>query len=991
MTEITAEGPVSTTTVIDSKNGTVPMPHMKVSKKSVSEDFVTTFSSPAAWLLVVALIVTWSAVAIVMFDLVDYKTLAGIHQLDIDTDKGKAEIPRGRSVNKLATDPLRIIHGAVEETTGWVYGSLSLLSDLIFEDEEESEKGEVEPSLKIKEAGQPPVKKKEFQIDKTEKHETTEEKPPPKEIHKEKLEKPEKPEKRKKPEKREKLEKPEKQEKPAKREKLEKPEKQEKPAKQEKPEKLEKPVQKDIPKVHKEKLERLEKPEKREEPEKRRKTKQLEQKEKTIVPPKEKPAKQEKHKKKEPPSPKVTEKVKPEQEKIEKKLPPKEKKSIKVEEKAKKDVKEGKPEPKASEREKYKEAKVEKMTAPPKAKAKEETALMLQEKSEKKDQYAFCRYMIDMFAHGDFYTGPAPHLFLPQTPGMTPAMPDAEVGKPNVTATKAIKEEKRKKVIQEKKAISEVKKKEVEKEKKVIHEKKIIPDTKKKDEKKKVTHEKKIIPEIKKKETEEEKKIIHAKKLIPEIKKKEVEEEKKVIHEKKIIPGIKKKEVEEEKKIIHEKKIIPEIIKKDEKKVTQQKKIPEIKKTGKKEDKRKALEKTAVSDVKKAEPIRIKPSPPSEKKEVSKTPVATKPAATKPAVVKQPKKEVPVKAAVAVEAHKLKEAEQAKQEPTIHLTKKAAVHEKKKDGPLKTEKPGLEKVKEVKPPGTQKHKDKELAKGKYCGTLKDKESIKRKEAKPSAPSKINGTIKGTDLTSLVTSKRDVIKEKVKLPVAVKEKVAVKLKEAKPPVAHEKKEPAIKKQASPAKIALKEIKEASETSHPVPGGKKAEYKLPTTAEKHHVHKHETVKQEKTIISKPERKVKQNRTATVVKTEQDAVKHEKEVQGKPAKSKETTKPSAGITVADKKKPDKPVKEKSGKTVQKAHLKEEKAKVPAVKKIHQHHNVTTGKISKASKSTASIRYYQCVFLNGYNGYTSQQPITPAQDSKGKGGQSKSRTLKQ
>ncbi|XP_048347769.1 triadin isoform X42 [Sphaerodactylus townsendi] len=1010
MTEITAEGPVSTTTVIDSKNGTVPMPHMKVSKKSVSEDFVTTFSSPAAWLLVVALIVTWSAVAIVMFDLVDYKTLAGIHQLDIDTDKGKAEIPRGRSVNKLATDPLRIIHGAVEETTGWVYGSLSLLSDLIFEDEEESEKGEVEPSLKIKEAGQPPVKKKEFQIDKTEKHETTEEKPPPKEIHKEKLEKPEKPEKRKKPEKREKLEKPEKQEKPAKREKLEKPEKQEKPAKQEKPEKLEKPVQKDIPKVHKEKLERLEKPEKREEPEKRRKTKQLEQKEKTIVPPKEKPAKQEKHKKKEPPSPKVTEKVKPEQEKIEKKLPPKEKKSIKVEEKAKKDVKEGKPEPKASEREKYKEAKVEKMTAPPKAKAKEETALMLQEKSEKKDQYAFCRYMIDMFAHGDFYTGPAPHLFLPQTPGMTPAMPDAEVGKPNVTATKAIKEEKRKKVIQEKKAISEVKKKEVEKEKKVIHEKKIIPDTKKKDEKKKVTHEKKIIPEIKKKETEEEKKIIHAKKLIPEIKK-TVEDEKKVTQQKKIIPEI-KKTVEDEKKVTQQKKIIPEIkktvedekkvtqqkkipeIKKtveDEKKVMQQKKIPEIKKTGKKEDKRKALEKTAVSDVKKAEPIRIKPSPPSEKKEVSKTPVATKPAATKPAVVKQPKKEVPVKAAVAVEAHKLKEAEQAKQEPTIHLTKKAAVHEKKKDGPLKTEKPGLEKVKEVKPPGTQKHKDKELAKGKYCGTLKDKESIKRKEAKPSAPSKINGTIKGTDLTSLVTSKRDVIKEKVKLPVAVKEKVAVKLKEAKPPVAHEKKEPAIKKQASPAKIALKEIKEASETSHPVPGGKKAEYKLPTTAEKHHVHKHETVKQEKTIISKPERKVKQNRTATVVKTEQDAVKHEKEVQGKPAKSKETTKPSAGITVADKKKPDKPVKEKSGKTVQKAHLKEEKAKVPAVKKIHQHHNVTTGKISKASKSTASIRYYQCVFLNGYNGYTSQQPITPAQDSKGKGGQSKSRTLKQ
>lgn len=44
-------------------------------------------------------------------------------------------------MNKLTTDPLRIIHGAVEETTDWVYSYLSLLSDLIFEDEEESEKG----------------------------------------------------------------------------------------------------------------------------------------------------------------------------------------------------------------------------------------------------------------------------------------------------------------------------------------------------------------------------------------------------------------------------------------------------------------------------------------------------------------------------------------------------------------------------------------------------------------------------------------------------------------------------------------------------------------------------------------------------------------------------------------------------------------------------------------------------------------------------------
>lgn len=67
----------TTTTIIDGKNGSVPSSSMKVGKKSVTEDLVTTFSSPAAWLLVVALIVTWSAVAIVMFDLVDYKALAG--------------------------------------------------------------------------------------------------------------------------------------------------------------------------------------------------------------------------------------------------------------------------------------------------------------------------------------------------------------------------------------------------------------------------------------------------------------------------------------------------------------------------------------------------------------------------------------------------------------------------------------------------------------------------------------------------------------------------------------------------------------------------------------------------------------------------------------------------------------------------------------------------------------------------------------------------
>ncbi|NWY60937.1 TRDN protein, partial [Chionis minor] len=113
----------TTTTIIDGKNGSIPSSSMKVGKKSVTEDLVTTFSSPAAWLLVVALIVTWSAVAIVMFDLVDYKAFAG------------------RSVNKLSTEPLRIIHETLEESTDWLYGFISFLSDIVWSDGDDSDEG----------------------------------------------------------------------------------------------------------------------------------------------------------------------------------------------------------------------------------------------------------------------------------------------------------------------------------------------------------------------------------------------------------------------------------------------------------------------------------------------------------------------------------------------------------------------------------------------------------------------------------------------------------------------------------------------------------------------------------------------------------------------------------------------------------------------------------------------------------------------------------
>ncbi|NXF95657.1 TRDN protein, partial [Eubucco bourcierii] len=281
----------TTTTIIDGKNGSIPSSSMKVGKKSVTEDLVTTFSSPAAWLLVVALIVTWSAVAIVMFDLVDYKAFAG------------------RSVNKLSTEPLRIIHETLEESTDWLYGFFSLLSDFVWSDDDDSDEdkkvkqNEKRRLLLIKHPLAIPIT---IHRDKAEKQEKMERKEPLRVTQKDKLDRQEKPEKKER-----------------------------------------------HPAIQKEKPEKAEKPERKA------------------------PSKEEK-------------KVK----------------SAKVEAKPKKEVKDGKGDAKVAEKAKQAETKTTEVgLVKAKPKVKEEKALQTVTKSEKKDQYAFCRYVIDMFAQGDFYPG----------------------------------------------------------------------------------------------------------------------------------------------------------------------------------------------------------------------------------------------------------------------------------------------------------------------------------------------------------------------------------------------------------------------------------------------------------------------------------------------------------------------------------------------------------------------------------------------------------
>nr|XP_057913084.1 uncharacterized protein LOC131107248 isoform X2 [Doryrhamphus excisus] len=66
-------------------------PPARANQRTILDDIILTFSSPMAWLLVVALVITWTAVAVVLFDLLDYKTLAAsnyghLHTLTYSTD-----------------------------------------------------------------------------------------------------------------------------------------------------------------------------------------------------------------------------------------------------------------------------------------------------------------------------------------------------------------------------------------------------------------------------------------------------------------------------------------------------------------------------------------------------------------------------------------------------------------------------------------------------------------------------------------------------------------------------------------------------------------------------------------------------------------------------------------------------------------------------------------------------------------------------------------
>ncbi|CAN9507755.1 unnamed protein product [Ophioblennius macclurei] len=112
-------------------NGGEAVPTSQPSQRTFLDDIIVTFSSPMAWLLVVALIITWSGVAIVMFDLLDYKTLAGLSPPPAIAKRGL----KARGARPIKSSSAAAV--SAPESSDWLEMLLSFAASLVAPDEEE--------------------------------------------------------------------------------------------------------------------------------------------------------------------------------------------------------------------------------------------------------------------------------------------------------------------------------------------------------------------------------------------------------------------------------------------------------------------------------------------------------------------------------------------------------------------------------------------------------------------------------------------------------------------------------------------------------------------------------------------------------------------------------------------------------------------------------------------------------------------------------------
>ncbi|XP_008311067.1 triadin isoform X2 [Cynoglossus semilaevis] len=122
-------------------NGGAMVPPASRAQRTFLDDVILTFSSPMAWLLVLALILTWSGVAIVLFDLLDYDTLAvsGVASPRLSGLPPPSAIAKRGMKARAGGRPLkaRVAGVTVKEDTDWLEMIWTFVTGLIAPDDEE--------------------------------------------------------------------------------------------------------------------------------------------------------------------------------------------------------------------------------------------------------------------------------------------------------------------------------------------------------------------------------------------------------------------------------------------------------------------------------------------------------------------------------------------------------------------------------------------------------------------------------------------------------------------------------------------------------------------------------------------------------------------------------------------------------------------------------------------------------------------------------------
>ncbi|XP_031721758.1 triadin isoform X1 [Anarrhichthys ocellatus] len=123
----------------------------RTNQKTFLDDVILTFNSPMAWLLVVALVITWFGVAIVLFDLLDTKTLTEYTSYCDDPVCLSSGLPPPSAIAKrglkarAALRPIKSSPAGVpadvtsQESTDWLEMIWTFAASLVAPDAEEEE------------------------------------------------------------------------------------------------------------------------------------------------------------------------------------------------------------------------------------------------------------------------------------------------------------------------------------------------------------------------------------------------------------------------------------------------------------------------------------------------------------------------------------------------------------------------------------------------------------------------------------------------------------------------------------------------------------------------------------------------------------------------------------------------------------------------------------------------------------------------------------